>query len=69
MFLKTYQIIKGQGELTLVNQIPGCEQEAVRLENFKEINSDQYNEEGGYTAGFGFRNLIIPRNDEGLNHS
>lgn len=38
------------------------------MENFKEVNSDQYIEEVAYIAGFGLRNLNIPKNDAGLNH-
>lgn len=40
----------------------------MHLENFKEVNSDQYTEEVAFTESFGLRNLNIPKNYIGLNN-
>lgn len=47
----------------LTDKTPQYEQEGVYLGNFKEVNSNQYIEEGAYTVGFEFRNHIIPGSD------
>lgn len=55
-------------ETDLLTKFQDVSRKGCILENFKEVNSDQYNEKGAYTAGFGLRNLIIPGSDTGLNH-